>query len=47
MSCDPCTLARDLSLLAKRGYRLDRVRAFDMLPQTPHVEAVALLVRSD
>jgi len=47
VSCDPCTLARDLSLLAKRGYRLDRVRAFDMLPQTPHVEAVALLVRSD
>ena len=46
VSCDPVTLARDLALLANRGYRTTRVRAFDMMPQTPHVEAVALLVRS-
>ena len=45
VSCDPVTLARDLALLAKRGYRTTRVRGFDMMPQTPHVEAVALLVR--
>lgn len=45
VSCDPTTLARDLALLAARGYRTQRVRAFDMLPQTPHVEAVALLER--
>lgn len=44
VSCDPRTLARDVSGLA-RGYVLRRARAFDMLPQTPHVEAVALLVR--
>lgn len=47
VSCDPVTLARDLALLAKRGYRTTRVRGFDMMPQTPHVEAVALLVRDD
>lgn len=45
VSCDPGTLARDLALLAGRGYRTVRVRAFDMMPQTPHVEAVALLLR--
>jgi 23S rRNA (uracil1939-C5)-methyltransferase len=45
VSCDPLPLARDLALLAQRGYRTTRVRGFDMMPQTPHVEAVALLVR--
>jgi 23S rRNA (uracil1939-C5)-methyltransferase len=45
VSCDPTTLARDLAALAAHGYRTRRVRAFDMLPQTPHVEAVALLER--
>jgi 23S rRNA (uracil1939-C5)-methyltransferase len=43
VSCEPRTLARDLARLAERGYRTERLRAFDMLPQTPHVEALALL----
>lgn len=46
VSCDPTTLARDLALLARRGYRTTRLRGFDMMPQTPHVEAVALLERT-
>jgi len=46
VSCDPRSLARDLASLAALGYRIERVRAFDMLPQTPHVEAVALLARA-
>jgi 23S rRNA (uracil1939-C5)-methyltransferase len=45
LSCDPATLARDLSQLARRGYRLRRVRAFDLFPQTAHVEALAVVER--
>ncbi|HEU4699840.1 MAG TPA: TRAM domain-containing protein [Gemmatimonadales bacterium] len=42
ISCDPATLARDLARLAA-AYRLAHVRAFDLFPQTAHVESVALL----
>lgn len=45
LSCDPDTLARDLADLAARGCRTEAVEPFDFLPQTEHVEAVALLVR--
>ncbi|MEY9211138.1 class I SAM-dependent RNA methyltransferase [Thermobifida halotolerans] len=46
VSCDPATLARDLSALAERGYRLDGLRAFDAFPMTHHVECLAVLVRA-
>ncbi len=45
LSCDPDTLARDLALLAAGGYRSDAVTPFDMLPHTPHVEALAIVER--
>lgn len=45
VSCDPPTLARDLRALADRGYAPRRVVAFDLFPQTPHVESVTLLER--
>ena len=45
VACDPVALARDIGLFAERGYRLDALRAFDLFPNTHHVEAVARLVR--
>jgi tRNA/tmRNA/rRNA uracil-C5-methylase (TrmA/RlmC/RlmD family) len=46
LSCDPATLARDLAVLCAEGYSLDAVRAFDLFPQTPHVETLAVLQRA-
>jgi len=45
LSCDPATLARDLALFAARGYVLRSLEGFDLFPQTPHVEGLALLER--
>ena len=42
VSCDPPTLARDLARLPR--YRIAGLRAFDMFPQTAHVETVCELV---
>jgi 23S rRNA (uracil1939-C5)-methyltransferase len=47
LSCNPDTLARDLAVLAGHGYAARAVTPFDMLPHTPHVEALAVLERSD
>jgi tRNA/tmRNA/rRNA uracil-C5-methylase (TrmA/RlmC/RlmD family) len=46
VACDPVALARDVGLFAERGYELAMLRAFDLFPNTHHVEAVARLVRS-
>jgi 23S rRNA (uracil1939-C5)-methyltransferase len=46
LSCDPGTLARDLTWLAARGYQTGSVTPFDMLPHTPHVETLALVARA-
>jgi 23S rRNA (uracil1939-C5)-methyltransferase len=45
VSCDPATLARDLRVLRAGGLRLASVRGFDLFPQTPHLETVAVVVR--
>lgn len=42
VSCDPATLARDLTRLSR--YRIGSLRSFDMFPQTAHVETVCELV---
>ncbi|MDM4762739.1 class I SAM-dependent RNA methyltransferase [Galbitalea sp. SE-J8] len=46
VACDPVALARDLGTFAKRGYELRALRAFDLFPNTHHVEAVATLAPS-
>jgi 23S rRNA (uracil1939-C5)-methyltransferase len=45
MSCNPTSFAKDVRFLVDRGYRLDEVHAYDMLPRTAHVEVLAALVR--
>jgi len=45
VSCNPATLARDAKVLKEAGYTLKSVRAFDMFPQTVHVETVVLMER--
>jgi len=44
LSCHPATLVRDLRALAQ-AFRIVSVRGYDFFPQTPHIEALALLVR--
>jgi 23S rRNA (uracil1939-C5)-methyltransferase len=51
VSCDPATLARDLSRMLSRvpaspPLRVAAVRAFDLFPQTAHVETVVILERT-
>ncbi len=41
VSCNPATLARDLSRLP--SYRIESLHSFDMFPQTAHVETVCEL----
>lgn len=45
MSCNPNTFAADAQQLCEAGYTLKTVEAFDMLPQTNHVELLGLFVR--
>jgi tRNA/tmRNA/rRNA uracil-C5-methylase (TrmA/RlmC/RlmD family) len=45
ISCKPTSLVRDLEILQERGYRIEKVCAVDMFPQTVHVETVSQLVR--
>lgn len=42
VSCDPATLARDLRILTQQ-YHITSIKAYDMFPQTMHVETVVTL----
>lgn len=44
VSCDPATLARDLTVLMGAGYRIEEAHLVDLFPQTFHIESVLHLV---
>ncbi len=44
VSCDPATLARDIGRLGS-SYQIVALKAFDLFPQTAHIETVAVLER--
>jgi 23S rRNA (uracil1939-C5)-methyltransferase len=46
VSCHPVSFARDAAVLGKAGFRLSRVRIFDMFPHTTHVETLGLFERT-
>lgn len=45
VACDPVALARDVATFAEEGYALRSVTAYDLFPNSHHVEAVAVLSR--
>ena len=47
VSCDPDTLARDLKLFRKKGYRAEQAQGIEQFPYTNHVETVCLLTHKD
>ncbi len=42
VSCDVATLARDTSAIVDAGYRMASIQAFDLFPNTAHVECVVV-----
>ena len=45
ISCNPKTLARDLEILTKKDYKVNKIQGVDMFPFTKHVETVVLMSR--
>jgi 23S rRNA (uracil1939-C5)-methyltransferase len=45
VSCDAPTLARDARRLVDAAYEVERIDAFDLFPNTPHVETVVVFRR--
>jgi 23S rRNA (uracil1939-C5)-methyltransferase len=45
VSCDPATMARDARRLLDGGFAMTSLQAFDLFPNTPHVESLGVFVR--
>jgi tRNA/tmRNA/rRNA uracil-C5-methylase (TrmA/RlmC/RlmD family) len=46
VSCDVATLARDARKIVDAGYAIERADAFDLFPNSPHVETVVVFARA-
>lgn len=46
ISCEPPTLARDLTRLEKLGYYTRQIQPLDMFPQTYHIEVIAEVIKN-
>lgn len=42
VSCNPATFGRDAVILVEKGFKLNKVFAVDMFPQTPHLECIGV-----
>ncbi|NSX29876.1 class I SAM-dependent RNA methyltransferase [Gardnerella vaginalis] len=47
VACDPTSLARDVGTFRELGYSVQSLRAFDLYPETHHVETVVLMSKAD
>lgn len=47
VSCNPFSMARDLRIITKRDWTVQKVQPIDMFPQTDHIETVVLLERKE
>ncbi|HQQ90191.1 MAG TPA: methyltransferase domain-containing protein, partial [Oscillospiraceae bacterium] len=45
VACDTATLARDLKILAGKGYQLQKAQPVDLFPRTANVECAALMTK--
>lgn len=47
IACDPTSLARDVGTFSELGYSVQSLRAFDLYPETHHVESVVSMSKKD
>lgn len=47
VSCDSASMARDVSVFLKSGWRLESFKAIDIFPNTHYVETVVLMSKAD
>lgn len=45
ISCSSATFSRDLKVLRENGYQLEALNAFDLFPQTPHLETIGSFIK--
>ena len=46
VSCNPSTQARDIKILIKNGYRIEKFSIADQFPHTHHIETIFMLIKS-